>query len=148
MCPSALRVLQDLTACNSRHCPHMTSYRRLTQVQCIAPGCITCSEWECDEFGWVVDSGKADAKCELDGSGESGYLGCSNRLCCDYHPRCEDWICDEGYSRLEGSCYYGETDYDDRERRPISFSSALGYCSDSTCCDGESVVNGVAGAAC
>lgn len=110
----------------------------LKPATCDAPECITCSEWECGEYGgvrWLPDLEAAGTECVLDDVGEGLALDnfpyCDDYLCCDDFELCQDWTCPAGYTNVEGPCSYGER----RERRLSSSSSTLGYCSDSICCE-------------
>lgn len=102
---------------------------------CTALNCTTCSEWGCSDswFGWEPNSEEADTVCQQGSFYEAAYPFCSLYTCCNYNPQCEDWDCGEGFTNLVGACYEGE-----RRRLATSSSSTLGYCSDSTCCQGES----------
>ena len=85
---------------------------RFESVLCGSPDCTTCATWECGvdsgEFGWVPEPGAADTQCR----GTYGYTvvappdnpECSDRLCCDFDPSCDNWECPEGFTNLTGYC--------------------------------------------
>lgn len=54
----------------------------LESVLCVAPECITCSEWDCD-FGYAPNSTAADTFCLLGDFTDPNIPGCSDDLCCN-----------------------------------------------------------------